>query len=299
MHWLKQSTAWTARVGPVLDSAGAEYSGLVIGDLSLTKNGTTAAMAAAATLTYDANGYYTLSATTGNSDTLGRMMITVNKAGYQMPPKEYMVLPATTYDALVTNEADAAGGLCDTKRVAGTLTTGLLVSTGVFSTAALANAPSGGGEGDCPTVAEIVAGLAGTGITVTSPVITTNSSTGLPVSIEIVQGMDYSNTDGTALTLTMTGMSSYPDWTSGTVYLDIDCGTTLSKAGTITTATGTTRVVRFDLTAAETAALTDTNETRNEIIADTGYFDVRVVLSGSSRVNKPISKAQFIARRPA
>ena len=153
---------------------------------------------------------------------------------------------------------------------------------------------------DTATIAAaVIAGIGSNGVTVQSPVITTNSSTGLPVRIEIVQGMDYSNTDGTQITLTMTGMGSYPSWTSGTVYLDIDCGTTLSKAGTITTATGSTRVVRFDLTASETALFTDTTETRKEIVSDVGWFDVRVVLSDSARVNKPISKAQFVARRPA
>ena len=35
---LKQSTAFTVSVGPCLDSAGAEYTGLVIGDLSIRKH---------------------------------------------------------------------------------------------------------------------------------------------------------------------------------------------------------------------------------------------------------------------
>lgn len=110
MQDLKQSTAFTERVGPVLDPAGAEYGGLVIGDLSISKNGTTAAMAATATLTYDANGYYSLVGTTGNSDTLGRLTITCNKAGYQMPPREFMVRPATVWDLLNANAAGGANG---------------------------------------------------------------------------------------------------------------------------------------------------------------------------------------------
>ena len=109
--WLKQSTAFTELVGPILDSAGVEYTGAVIGDLTITKNGTSAAMAAAATLTHVANGYYTLVGTTANSDTVGRLTINCNKSTYQMPPHHFVVMPATVFDALVTNAAGGANGL--------------------------------------------------------------------------------------------------------------------------------------------------------------------------------------------
>lgn len=111
MQPLKQSTAFTVIVGPILDSAGAEYTGAVIGDLSISKNGTEAAMAAAATLTHVSNGHYTLVGTTGNTDTLGRLDIRCNKSTYQMPPLRYEVLQATVFDALVTNAAGGANGL--------------------------------------------------------------------------------------------------------------------------------------------------------------------------------------------
>jgi len=101
MQFLKQSTAFTAIIGPILDSAGAEYTGAVIGDLSISKNGTEAAMASAATLTHVSNGHYTLVGTTGNSDTLGRLGIRCNKVGYQVPPLRYIVVPANVFDSLV------------------------------------------------------------------------------------------------------------------------------------------------------------------------------------------------------
>ena len=110
--WAKQSTAATLIVGPCLDSTGAEYAGLIITDLSLSKNGgTLTALASAATLTLIANGQYTLVLTTGNLDTLGRAQITCNKSTYQMPSIELMVLPSTVFDALVTNAVNAMGGL--------------------------------------------------------------------------------------------------------------------------------------------------------------------------------------------
>lgn len=108
----KQSTAATLIVGPILDSTGAEYSGAVIGDLSISKNGgSLTALAATATLTHIANGQYTLVLTTGNTDTIGRAQITCNKSTYQMPMAELMVLQGTTFDALVTNAAGDANGM--------------------------------------------------------------------------------------------------------------------------------------------------------------------------------------------
>ena len=112
MMWVKQSTAATVIIGPVLDSTGAEYASAVIGDLSISKNGgTLTALASAATLTLIANGQYTLVLTTGNFDTLGRAQITCNKSTYQMPSIELMVLPSTVFDALITNAVNATGGL--------------------------------------------------------------------------------------------------------------------------------------------------------------------------------------------
>jgi len=98
----KQSTALTLIVGPILDSVGVEYASAVIGDLSISKNGgTLTAMAAAATLTYIANGMYTLVTTTGNTDTLGVAQITCNKSTYQMPMIQRQIVPANVYDSLV------------------------------------------------------------------------------------------------------------------------------------------------------------------------------------------------------
>lgn len=105
MQDLRQSTAATVLVGPVLDSAGTAYTGAVIGDFNLTKNGTTAAMASAATATHSHNGHYLIALTTGNADTLGRLTITANNTTYAMPPARFMVLPAATYDGLVTSGA--------------------------------------------------------------------------------------------------------------------------------------------------------------------------------------------------
>ena len=125
----KQSTALTVVVGPILDSTGAEYASAVIGDLSISKNGgTLTAMASAATLTYIANGMYTLVTTTGNMDTLGAVQITCNKATYQMPKMERNVVPASVYDAIITNATNSTGGLPTADSVANYVWGALLAS---------------------------------------------------------------------------------------------------------------------------------------------------------------------------
>ena len=116
---LKQSTAASVLVGPVLDSTGAAYTGMAIGDFNITKNGTTAAMASAATATHSHNGHYIIALTTGNTDTLGRLAISCNKSTYTMGRYTATVLTSSTFDAIVTNAATAAGGLCDVQRVTG------------------------------------------------------------------------------------------------------------------------------------------------------------------------------------
>lgn len=117
MQYLRQNSGTgaasgvTISIGPALDSVGAEYTGLVIGDLTLVKNGTSAVMAANSTLTHVSNGHYDLVTIGNNADTLGRLDIRCNKAAYQIPPREFMVLPVTVYDAIVANAAGGANGL--------------------------------------------------------------------------------------------------------------------------------------------------------------------------------------------
>ena len=111
MQMLKQSTAATILVGPVLDSAGAAVTTAVIGDFQATKNGTSAALASPATATHSHNGFYLLALTTGNTDTVGRLVISVNNTAQSMSTHRYTVLLASVYDALITNATNTTGGL--------------------------------------------------------------------------------------------------------------------------------------------------------------------------------------------
>lgn len=137
----KQSTAATLIIGPILDSDGVEYTGAVIGDISLSKNGgTLTALASAASLTHIANGQYTLVLTTGNTDTLGRAQFLCNKSTYQMPPVALDILAADVYDVLLGTTALATVS----NITGGTITTATNVTTvnglaaGVITAASIA-----------------------------------------------------------------------------------------------------------------------------------------------------------------
>lgn len=145
----KQSTALTLIVGPILDSVGAEYNtSAVIGDLSISKNGgTLTALASAATLTFIANGQYTLVLTTGNTDTLGAIQVTCNKSTYQMHMVERQIVPATVYEAIVTNAVNATGGFIGATGavtgVSGVLATTTNITAGTITTTTnLTNLPA-------------------------------------------------------------------------------------------------------------------------------------------------------------
>ena len=110
MHLLKQNTAATVVVGPVLDSAGAAVTTAVVGDFRLAKEGTSAVLSGA-TVTHDANGYYLIALTTTNTNTVGRLAIYSNNTAQSMGTTRFMVLLPSVYDALVTNATNTTGGL--------------------------------------------------------------------------------------------------------------------------------------------------------------------------------------------
>lgn len=102
MQVLKQSTITTILVGPVLDASGVAVTSAAIGDFNITKNGTSAAMSGN-TINHSHNGHYTIALTAANTDTLGRLTVSVNNAAMAMAPFRFTVLAAAAFDALVTN----------------------------------------------------------------------------------------------------------------------------------------------------------------------------------------------------
>jgi len=97
---LKQSTVATVLVGPLLDASGVAVTNAVIGDFNLTKNGTTAALAAGATALHNHNGHYLISFIVGNVDTLGRLIVSANNAAHAMTAFRFQVAEANVFDSL-------------------------------------------------------------------------------------------------------------------------------------------------------------------------------------------------------
>jgi hypothetical protein len=104
-------------------------------------------------------------------------------------------------------------------------------------------------------VTNALAGGAPPAVTIVSPVVQGGN-------VQIVRGDDYANADGRALTFNISDPTGngLPSLTGATVRLKTGLPNrpnlaVLNVIGTVVTATGTTRTVRFELTSAQTAPL--------------------------------------------
>lgn len=111
-YFAKNGAAITLPFGQILDSTGAEYTSAVVADVKIAKNnGTPAALHASATLVHKEVGFYELTLTTSDISAVGHATLVLSKTTYVAPPISLIVLPATVYDALVTNPTNNTGGL--------------------------------------------------------------------------------------------------------------------------------------------------------------------------------------------
>lgn len=117
--WIKQSTARTILVGPVLDSNGAAKTDEVVGSIKVTKNGTVGAANGSATLTHDHAGKYKLALTASDTDTLGVLEISLNSGTNDMPVARLNVVPANAYDSLVAGSDYLLLDAADTRAALG------------------------------------------------------------------------------------------------------------------------------------------------------------------------------------
>jgi len=103
---LKQSTAFTFRIGPFVDDTDFKTAetGLTIAqaDLQISKDGAAFAQTSAApTTTHDADGWYQCPLTTTDTGTLGPLTVQIVVAGALPVWDHFMVVPANVYDSLV------------------------------------------------------------------------------------------------------------------------------------------------------------------------------------------------------
>lgn len=103
---LRQSTAVTVKLGPFVDATDGvtEETGLTISqaDVRLSKNGGNIAQKNEATsATHDELGYYDVDLDATDTGTLGRLRVAVHESGALPVWRDFLVVPAVTYDALV------------------------------------------------------------------------------------------------------------------------------------------------------------------------------------------------------
>lgn len=125
-------------------------------------------------------------------------------------------------------------------------------------------------------------------VTVTSPV------SGDGENIELVQGLDYSNTDGRALVFTGDSADQWPDLTGATITLTMRQGsTTISQTATITAPTGT-QSFYFEFTDTELSAENaPTGNYRYDIIAVlSSGRKVDLYKEGYARIEAPFSSGE-------
>lgn len=141
MKLLKQSTATTLVVGPIVDSADASAeTGQTIAqaDVLLWKEGgtTLAQKNDATSATHRSNGLYTVPVNTTDTNTLGQLIVNVAKAGTLVFRDDYMVVPANVYDSLVlgtdvlTADVTQVGGSTSNVSALATNVAAILADTG-------------------------------------------------------------------------------------------------------------------------------------------------------------------------
>lgn len=105
-RWLKQSTAFTFRIGPFVDATDGDTAetGLTISqaDIQISKNGGAFAQTSASpTTTHDADGWYQCPLTATDTNTLGPLTVKITESGALKVWEHFMVVPAAVYDTLV------------------------------------------------------------------------------------------------------------------------------------------------------------------------------------------------------
>lgn len=108
---IRQSTAVSLIVGPILDGDGAAVTSVVIGDLLVSKNGgEPSALDGDATLAHDHAGHYVLALTANDADTVGRTVVTLDDETNVMQPVRLQVIEEAVYDQLYAASAVGLGG---------------------------------------------------------------------------------------------------------------------------------------------------------------------------------------------
>ena len=164
--FLKQSTAVDVGIGPFLDSTDGNTveSALTITqpDIRLKKNaGAWAQKSGAQTLTHEENGWYEVSLSATDTDTIGILLVAIHESGALPVWREFMVLDEAVYDVMFGTVALATLS----NITSGTITTATNVTTvnglaaGVITAASIATGAIDADALAADAVAEIADGV--------------------------------------------------------------------------------------------------------------------------------------------
>lgn len=104
--WLRQSTAVDIAMGPFLDDTDGKTAETALtiaqADVRVKKNGGAWAQKnQASSATHEESGWYEVALDSTDTNTLGVLMVAVHEAGALPVWREFMVVPAGIYDAMV------------------------------------------------------------------------------------------------------------------------------------------------------------------------------------------------------
>lgn len=172
---LRQATAsQTVQVGPLVDSAGAILPALTISntDVRLSKQGAASVTKNSGGCTYDANGMYLCTFDATDSNTAGRLQVTIVEAGALPVYHEFQVASPSVYDA------------CCTGTSAPLVATDIWTIPGTRTLTSAANITSTGGTITVSSGAVTASSVTGAVGSVTSPVTvgTNNDKTNYALS---------------------------------------------------------------------------------------------------------------------
>lgn len=103
---VRQSTARTFMIGPVLDASGVAVTDSVVADFKISRNGAApAALDGAATLTHRHTGHYSLAATATDLNTVGSAEVTCDDTVNACPIKVLTVIEESAYDVIFAADA--------------------------------------------------------------------------------------------------------------------------------------------------------------------------------------------------
>jgi phosphohistidine swiveling domain-containing protein len=165
----------------------------VVGDFRLAKNGTVATLSGA-TVTHDANGYYLIALTTGNTDTTGRLVLTSGNAAHSMASHHWSVLPASVFDAIYTNATNSTGGLVTATGSITALAGAIATTTNITQASGVTLAATTHTGATIPTVTSVTNGVI---------VTTNNDKTGYTATVS----------DKTGFKLASDGLAQVTSWT--------------------------------------------------------------------------------------